>query len=146
MNGSGKTTFIKLLCRLYDPTEGVILLNGIDIRNYNYHEYMQLFSVVFQDFRLFSFELGQNVAGSMNYDCDKAAQCLRDAGFGIRLDKLPKGLATALYKDFDEKGVDISGGEAQKIAELYIKMRHLSYLMSLRQRLIQSRNSKYTAG
>ena len=52
----------------------------------------------------------------MNYDCDKAAQCLRDAGFGIRLDKLPKGLATALYKDFDEKGVAISGGEAQKIA------------------------------
>ena len=64
MNGSGKTTFIKLLCRLYDPTEGEILLNGIDIRNYNYHEYMQLFSVVFQDFRLLSFELGQNVAGS----------------------------------------------------------------------------------
>jgi len=116
MNGSGKTTFIKLLCRLYDPTEGEILLNGIDIRNYNYHEYMQLFSVVFQDFRLLSFELGQNVAGSMNYDCDKAAQCLRDAGFGIRLDKLPKGLATALYKDFDEKGVAISGGKAQKIA------------------------------
>lgn len=116
MNGSGKTTFIKLLCRLYDPTEGEILLNGVDIRKYEYHEYMQLFSVVFQDFRLLSFELGQNVAGSINYDEDKADQCLRDAGFGIRLDKLPAGLSTALYKDFDEKGVDISGGEAQKIA------------------------------
>ncbi|MDE5823931.1 MAG: ATP-binding cassette domain-containing protein [Lachnospiraceae bacterium] len=116
MNGSGKTTFIKLLCRLYDPTEGEILLNGVDIRKYEYHEYMQLFSVVFQDFRLLSFELGQNVAGSIDYDEDKAAQCLRDAGFGIRLDKLPAGLAMALYKDFDEKGVDISGGEAQKIA------------------------------
>ena len=116
MNGSGKTTFIKLLCRLYDPTEGEILLNGIDIRSYNYHEYMQLFSVVFQDFKLLSFGLGQNVAGSMNVDLDRAEQCLCDAGFGIRLDKLPQGLLTALYKDFDERGVTISGGEAQKIA------------------------------
>lgn len=116
MNGSGKTTFIKLLCRLYDPTEGKILLNGIDIREYNYNEYMQLFSVVFQDFKLLSFGLGQNVAGGMNVDSDKAEQCLRDAGFGIRLDKLPHGLSTALYKNFDENGVDISGGEAQKIA------------------------------
>lgn len=116
MNGSGKTTLIKLLCRLYDPTEGKILLNGLDIRKYNYCEYLQLFSVVFQDFKLLSFELGQNVAGSMDVDSDKADQCLRDAGFGIRLDKLPHGLSTALYKNFDENGVDISGGEAQKIA------------------------------
>ena len=116
MNGSGKTTFIKLLCRLYDPTEGKILLNGIDIRKYNYYEYMRLFSVVFQDFKLLSFGLGQNVASNMNVDSDKADQCLRDAGFGIRLDKLPHGLLTALYKNFDENGVDISGGEAQKIA------------------------------
>ncbi|MBD5503946.1 MAG: ABC transporter ATP-binding protein [Lachnospiraceae bacterium] len=115
-NGSGKTTFIKLLCRLYDPTEGEILLNGIDIRKYNYHEYMQLFSVVFQDFKLLSFELGQNVAGSMNVDSDKAVQCLQKAGFGIRLDKLPHGLSTVIYKEFDGEGVDISGGEAQKIA------------------------------
>lgn len=116
MNGSGKTTFIKLLCCLYDPTEGEILLNGTDIRQYDYHAYMQLFSVVFQDFRLLSFALGQNVAGSRNYDRDKAAQCLQDAGFGARLDKLRAGLSTSLYKDFDENGVDISGGEAQKIA------------------------------
>ena len=78
--------------------------------------YMQLFSAVFQDFRLLSFGLGQNVAGSMNVDLDKADRCLRDAGFGICLDKLCAGLSTPLYKDFDEKGVDISGGEAQKIA------------------------------
>ena len=115
-NGSGKTTFIKLLCRLYDPTEGEILLNGIDIRKYNYHEYMQLFSVVFQDFKLFSFELGQNVAGSRNVDLEKAKQCLCYAGFGNRLDKLSAGLSTVLYKDFDENGISISGGEAQKIA------------------------------
>ena len=75
-----------------------------------------MFSVVFQDFKLLSFELGQNVAGSMNVDLDKADQCLRDAGFGSRLDRLDAGLSTTIYKDFDEKGVDISGGEAQKIA------------------------------
>ncbi len=115
-NGSGKTTFIKLLCRLYDPTEGKILLNGIDIRKYNYHDYMKLFSVVFQDFKLLSFELGQNVAGSKNVDLEKAEQCLRDAGFGKRLDEFGDGLSTVIYKDFDENGVDISGGEAQKIA------------------------------
>jgi ATP-binding cassette subfamily B protein len=116
MNGSGKTTFIKLLCRLYDPTEGEILLNGVDIRTYDYHAYMSIFSVVFQDFRLLSFELGQNVAARVRYDGDKAARRLRDAGFGARLGELPQGLLTALYKDFDENGVDISGGEAQKIA------------------------------
>lgn len=115
-NGSGKTTFIKLLCRLYDPTEGVILLNGTDIRKYDHQAYMKLFSVVFQDFRLLSFGLGQNVAGSMNVDMHSAEQCLRDAGFGMRLDKLPQGLSTTLYKDFDAQGIDISGGEAQKIA------------------------------
>lgn len=66
-NGSGKTTFIKLLCRLYDPQEGEILLNGIDIRKYNYREYMNIFSVVFQDFQLLSQPLGQNVAGAADY-------------------------------------------------------------------------------
>mgnify|MGYP005805639713 CR=1 FL=1 len=116
MNGSGKTTFIKLLCRLYDPTEGEILLNGIDIRKYDYNEYLSIFSVVFQDFKLFSFSLGQNVAASVEVDKDCAVSCLKKAGFGDRLQNLPKGLDTCLYKDFEEDGVEISGGEAQKIA------------------------------
>ncbi len=116
MNGSGKTTFIKLLCRLYDPTEGVILLNGVDIRKYNYDEYMSIFSVVFQDFRLFAFSLGQNVAAGAGYSRTQAASCLKEAGFGERLSKMPKGLETSLYQDFDKQGVEISGGEAQKIA------------------------------
>lgn len=68
MNGSGKTTFIKLMCRLYDPTEGEILLNGVNIQKYDYDEYMSIFSVVFQDFRLFSFSLGQNISASATYD------------------------------------------------------------------------------
>ncbi len=116
MNGSGKTTFIKLLCRLYDPTEGEILLNGVDIRKYDYDEYMSIFSVVFQDFKLFSFSLGQNVAASPVYDKERAKDCLRAAGFGERLDTLERGLDTCLYKDYDGDGVEISGGEAQKIA------------------------------
>ena len=115
-NGSGKTTFIKLMCRLYDPTEGQILLNGIDIRKYNYKDYLALFSVVFQDFQLLAFPLGQNVAGARQYDPDRAADCLNKAAFGDRLNTLPHGLDTALYKEFDPEGVEISGGEAQKIA------------------------------
>ena len=115
-NGSGKTTFIKLLCRLYDPTEGEILLNGIDIRKYRYEEYLAIFSVVFQDFKLLALPLGENVAGAADYDRPRAERCLRDAGFGDRLDAMPHGLDTYLYKDLDKEGVDISGGEAQKIA------------------------------
>ena len=115
-NGSGKTTFIKLLCRLYDPTEGQILLNGIDIRKYRYDDYMQIFSVVFQDFRLLSMPLGQNVAASREYDAARVTDCLTRAGFGERLAAMPKGLDTCLYKEMDENGVEVSGGEAQKIA------------------------------
>ncbi len=129
MNGSGKTTFIKLICRLYDPTEGKILFNGTDIRKYNYHEYMQLFSVVFQDFKLLSFGLGQNVASNMDVDLSRAERCLRDAGFGIRLDKFPQGLSTSLYKNFDEKGIDISGGEAQKIALARALYKNASFII-----------------
>ena len=115
-NGSGKTTFIKLLCRLYDPQEGQILLNGIDIRKYNYRNYMDVFAVVFQDFQLLSQPLGANVAGASTYDRDRATKALIDAGFGDRLEALPDGLDTQLYKDFGKNGVEVSGGEAQKIA------------------------------
>lgn len=115
-NGSGKTTFIKLLCRLYDPQEGEILLNGIDIRKYDYRDYMDIFSVVFQDFQLISQPLGANVAGRADYDPARVHKALIDAGFEERLKTLPDGLDTQLYKDFTENGVEISGGEAQKIA------------------------------
>jgi ATP-binding cassette subfamily B protein len=115
-NGSGKTTMIKLLCRLYDPTEGEITLNGFDIKKYDYNEYMGIFGVVFQDFKLFSFTLGQNVAASVEVDGPRAERCLSMAGFGERLGGMAKGIETSLYKDFEEDGVEISGGEAQKIA------------------------------
>ena len=115
-NGSGKTTFIKLLCRLYDPTEGEILLNGIDIRKYDYHDYMDIFSVVFQDFKLFPYTIGQNVASAKEYDAYRVKDCLVKAGFGERLAEMENGLETYLYKDRRDDGINISGGEAQKIA------------------------------
>ena len=115
-NGAGKTTFIKLLCRLYEPTEGQILLNGVDIRYYDYEEYAKIFAVVFQDFNLFSFPLGENVASGIEYNRERAIKCLEQAGFKERFEKLEKGLDTPLYQYEDENGVEISGGEAQKIA------------------------------
>ena len=115
-NGSGKTTMIKLLCRMYDPTEGEILLNGINIRKYDYDQYLAIFSVVFQDFQLLSQPLGENVAGAMEYDRKRARNALETAGLAGHLESLPQGLDTYLYRDFDTSGVEVSGGEAQKIA------------------------------
>ena len=114
-NGSGKSTFIKLLCRLYDPTEGEILLNGIDIKKYDYANYLSVFSVVFQDFNLLHLKLGENVAGSSVYDKERVLDSLEKAGFSERLSELPLGLDTYLYKEFED-GVIVSGGDAQKIA------------------------------
>ena len=116
MNGSGKTTMIKLLCRLYDPQEGEILLNGVDIRKFKQDEYCGLFSVVFQDYMLFPFPLGENVAVNGEYEAEKVERCLKDADFGERLKTLENGMDTYLYKDYDDNGIEISGGEAQKIA------------------------------
>lgn len=114
-NGAGKSTFIKLLCRLYDPTEGQILLNGIDIKLYDYEEYIRLFSVVFQDFQLFSASLAENVAASKEYLQEKVQACLEQAGFGQRLAQMPEGIQTNIYQ-VEDNGVEISGGEAQKVA------------------------------
>lgn len=114
-NGCGKSTLVKLLCRLYDPTEGEITLNGIDIKKYKYEEYMTLFSVVFQDSKLFSFSLAENVAADTDYDSERVEDCVIRAGLGDRLNTMENGIETYLYKDFDELGVEISGGEAQKL-------------------------------
>ena len=114
-NGAGKTTFVKLLCRLYEPTEGSITLNGIDIRKYKEDEYRELFGVVFQDFKLFAFPLWQNLAAGYEKDEDKLWDSLKRAGAEEFVRKLPQGADTLLFKD-KEGGVDISGGEAQKLA------------------------------
>ena len=112
MNGSGKTTMVKLLSRLYKPTKGVILLNGRDIWDYDYDEYMGIFTIVFQDFMLFSLPLGENIATSKDYDKAKAEKALQAAGFVPE----EKGLDTYLKKDCDKNGINLSGGEEQKVA------------------------------
>lgn len=113
-NGSGKTTFVKLLCRLYDPTEGEILFNGRNIKEYDYKEYLNLFSVVFQDFKLLALPLAQNLSGGEAYDKNKVLDVLKKAD--LDLSKFKKAEETYLYKNFDDEGVNISGGEGQKIA------------------------------
>ena len=99
MNGSGKTTFIKLLCRLYDPTEGEIFMNDFNVRKYDYRQYLDLFSVVFQDYKLLSVPLGNNVASSDRWDTAKVERLLDEVGFGERYAKMPKKLDTPLYKN-----------------------------------------------
>jgi ATP-binding cassette subfamily B protein len=91
-------------------------MNGIDIQRYNYKEYLELFSVVFQDFKLFSFGLGENIAVSEQFDEGEVKEAMQKSGLEAFLEKQPKNLKTTLYRDFDKEGVEVSGGEAQKIA------------------------------
>ena len=113
-NGAGKTTLIKLLCRLYEPTSGYITLNGIDIRKYSYKEYTQAFSVVFQDFHLFSLPLDENIAAGTEIDEAALQSSLAKVGLTDRVQQLPQGVRTRLYNN-NGSGVDLSGGEAQRV-------------------------------
>ena len=113
-NGAGKTTLIKLLCRLYEPTSGYITLNGIDIRKYSYKEYTQAFSVVFQDFHLFSLPLDENIAAGTEIDEAALQSSLAKVGLTDRVQQLPQGVRTRLYNN-NGSGVDLSGG-AQRTA------------------------------
>ncbi len=115
-NGSGKTTMVKLLCRLYDPTEGTVTVNGVDIRAFDYAEYLKLFGVVFQDFTLLSFTVAENVAAGETYDAEKVMQCLDMAGVGDRVRRMPNGIRQCVTKLYEEDGEDLSGGESQKVA------------------------------
>jgi ABC-type multidrug transport system fused ATPase/permease subunit len=115
MNGSGKTTFIKLLTRLYEPTEGQILLNGVDIKTITYKEYVKLFAVVFQDFKLFAFSMEENIVLNGEKDETKVLEAIKKSGLQNKLDKLPKGTQTSIFKIFDEHGIEFSGGESQKL-------------------------------
>ena len=115
-NGSGKTTLIKLICRLYKPTMGKILLNGKDIWQYSYEDYIAMIATVFQDFSLFAFSLAENIAASQEYDRERILLALKKAGITAKVDCFEKGMEQPLFHDFDENGVDLSGGEAQKVA------------------------------
>lgn len=114
-NGAGKTTLIKLLCRLYEPTEGEILLNGINIEKYDYAEYTSIFSVVFQDFKLFPLPLDENIAGSSQVDEKRCKEVIEQVGLTETVMSWPEKQHTRLYKNLGD-GINVSGGEAQKIA------------------------------
>ena len=115
MNGAGKTTIVKLLCRLYDPSEGEILLNGINIQKYDYAEYTSIFSVVFQDFALFSYPLDENVAGASAPNAKRIASVLQRLDIWERIKSFTDQEHSLLFTDY-ANGVNVSGGEAQKLA------------------------------
>jgi ATP-binding cassette subfamily B protein len=114
-NGSGKTTFVLLLCGLLKPTEGTILFNGQDVSQFSLVEYQKLFSVVFQDFSIFSLPLSENIAASQNYQIAAIENSIRLVGLSEFYEKLPNRESTILYKDY-EGGVGVSGGEAPEVA------------------------------
>ena len=118
LNGAGKSTMIKLLLRLYEPTEGEILLNGVDIKKYNKQSYYRLFAPVFQDFSIFAFPINENVSMKSPKETEKerAEQALIKAGLEEKITELPKGSDTELLKIIYEDGTDLSGGEKQKLA------------------------------
>ena len=115
-NGSGKTTFIKLLCRLYDADRGEILVNGVNIKDLCAECCKQLFSVVFQDFKLFSLSVADNLTAGDAPDAVRLKQCLAQADVLERVERMQEQENTVLYKDLDKNGVEVSGGEAQKLA------------------------------
>ncbi|MBR1762779.1 MAG: ABC transporter ATP-binding protein [Eubacterium sp.] len=115
-NGSGKTTFIKLLCRLYDVDEGEILINGINIKEYTRDSLNNLYSVVFQDYKILSLTVADNISASDECDNAKLYSALEKANIKARIEAMPQKEKTYLYKDLDKSGVEISGGEAQKLA------------------------------
>lgn len=118
-NGSGKSTLIKLLMRLYDPTEGVILLNGVDIRKFNLQDYRRLIGTTFQDFELFSMSVLENVILEKletQAKREAAMEALKKSGILEQMEKLERGVDTILTREFDENGAILSGGQAQKVA------------------------------
>ncbi len=117
-NGAGKTTFVKLLCRLYDPTEGRITLNGTDIRDIRYDEYMSIMCSVFQDYKLLAFSIKENVSfmNSEAEDDDTVNTLLSKTGLRHKIDTLPKGIHTNIFRIFSDDGFEPSGGEGQRIA------------------------------
>ena len=114
-NGAGKTTLVKLLLRLYNPSEGVILLGGKDIREFKYEEYAKLFSVVFQDYKLFAFSIEENIGLSESIDKGKLNDSIEKSGLRKKINELPLKEKTPLFRSYDDGGVELSGGEAQKL-------------------------------
>lgn len=115
-NGAGKSTFIKLICRPYEPTEGKILIGGVDISTIDLADYREMLSVVFQDFQLFWLTIRDNIVMDREYDKVRLDDAIEKSGLGERIALLENGVETELWRLFDESGVEFSGGEGQKVA------------------------------
>ena len=118
-NGSGKSTLFKLLLRLYDPTEGRILLDGVDIREYSYVDYAALFAPMFQDYRIFEFSVFENIALKNDpsaEDCQEILDILKMCGLYEKIEKLPRKGFTTVFHTYDDEGIILSTGEQQKLA------------------------------
>lgn len=117
-NGAGKSTLVKLLLHFYEPTSGVIRLNGTDIREYDIEAYRRSIGSVFQDFQIYALPLAENVLcdEARDEDADAVRAALRSASFGTRLAQMPDGLKTELTREFSNDGTNLSGGESQKVA------------------------------
>lgn len=124
-NGAGKSTLVKLLMRLYEPTSGQIYLNGRPISEYKLSAYRDCFSTVFQDFKVFSLTVGENILmrRTAEGDAELLTESLRESGMLDKVSSFPYGPDTMMTREFDEEGVSLSGGQAQKIAlsRLYAK-------------------------
>lgn len=116
LNGAGKTTLVKLLCGFLDPTEGRVLLNGQDIREFDRKAYYSLFSAVFQDFSVLEASVAENVAQRVDgIDRERVERCLRQAGLTEKIAALPRGLDTPIGRQVYENGVELSGGQTQRL-------------------------------
>ncbi len=117
-NGAGKTTLVKLLMRLYDPTDGEILYNGINIKEYDLDAYRASIGAVFQDYKIFASTIAENVLADIDDGTrrDDVHEALHKSAFGEKLFTLEKGIDTELTREFYKDGTNLSGGEEQKIA------------------------------
>jgi len=119
LNGAGKTTLVKLLCGFLDPTEGAVLLNGQDIRQYNRRDYYKLLAAVFQDFSVLAGSIAENVSqrdsGAGSMDLDRVRRCLDQAGMLEKVESLPQGLDTKLDKSVYLEAEQLSGGQMQRL-------------------------------
>ena len=116
LNGAGKTTLVKLICGFYDPTEGEVLLNGVDIRRYNRRDYYRLFTAVFQQFSVLETSLAENVAQTVEgIDMQRVRDCVEKAGLAQKVASLPQEYDTHIGRAVFEDGVELSGGETQRL-------------------------------
>ncbi|GHV11296.1 ABC transporter ATP-binding protein [Clostridia bacterium] len=116
LNGSGKTTFVKLLTRLYDPDSGRITIGGVDIKSIPHRKYIERIGIVLQDFTLFAYSVKENVVFDKTFDEKRFTDSLEKSGIAAKIAGLPKGADTSVYRQIDDDGIEFSGGEGQKLA------------------------------